>query len=78
MITSRYRSLNNIHNTEVSLDAKCAGKDCKRKGVSVLEIKLLHKKGIFCKQCSEELYQLDLVEDIVDIMDTEYKLKSQI
>lgn len=55
-----------MNNLRITFGSKCAGKGCKRKGVNILKIRFLHKKGIFCKECSNELVHLDLVEDILD------------
>jgi hypothetical protein len=38
----------------------CAGKDCKRKGRTLLRIKYLQKNGYFCDSCAEDLLQSEI------------------
>lgn len=38
----------------------CAGKDCKRKGRTLLKINFLNKKGYFCDSCTADLLQSEI------------------
>jgi hypothetical protein len=49
---------NIYYNSEEYKD--CAGKDCKRKGMTLLRIKYLQKTGYFCNFCTSELLQMGL------------------
>ena len=58
--------LNRQNNVEALIESKCAGKDCKRDAVRILQVKFIHKKGAFCERCSSELHALDLIENYSD------------
>ena len=36
---------------------RCSGKDCKRKGRTLLRINFLKKNGYFCDSCAADLLQ---------------------
>jgi hypothetical protein len=38
----------------------CAGKDCKRKGRTLLRVKYLNKNGYFCDSCTADLLQSEI------------------
>ena len=59
-------TLKSLYDVGVLIESKCAGKDCTRRAVRILQIKFLHKKGAFCDRCASELHALDLIENFSD------------
>ena len=48
----------NHYNSEQYKD--CAGKDCKRKGTTLLRINFLKQNGYFCDSCAADLMQSEI------------------
>ena len=42
----------------------CAGLNCSNKATTILKVKYINKTGLFCKQCTLDLLQLELAEEI--------------
>jgi hypothetical protein len=43
----------------------CAGLKCTNKPTTLLKVKYINKSGSFCQQCTTDLLQLELAEEIV-------------
>ena len=54
---------NNIDKPEYKVDI-CAGLKCTNKPIALLKVKYINKSGSFCQQCTTDLLQLELAEEI--------------
>jgi hypothetical protein len=54
---------NNIDKPEYKDDI-CAGLKCSNKPTALLKVKYINKSGSFCQQCTTDLLQLELAEEI--------------
>ncbi len=55
-----YETKNVSHHTIL----KCSGKNCNNAGSTILKIIYLHKNGLFCESCANELIHCGLVEGV--------------
>jgi hypothetical protein len=56
---------NNIDKPEYKFEDICAGLKCSNPPTSILKVKYINKSGSFCKQCTSDLLQLELAEEIL-------------
>jgi hypothetical protein len=60
--------MNSITEKVMVDDRRCAGKECREKGLHYLEILYLNKSGWFCESCKDSLISNELVvQDDTDI-----------
>jgi hypothetical protein len=55
---------NNINKQEYKVEDVCAGLKCSNEPTFILQVKYINKSGSFCQQCTSDLLQLELAEEI--------------
>jgi hypothetical protein len=61
---NKFSRSNNIDKPEYKVEDICAGLKCSNKPTAVLKVKYINKIGFFCQQCTTNLLQLELAEEI--------------
>jgi len=67
----KFARINNIDKPEYKVeDDVCSGLNrrgltCSNKPTALLKVKYINKSGFFCQQCTTDLLQLELAEEIL-------------